>query len=273
MWFSKINATPICLHTSECVNQFRRLHLIQVGSTVPWGCHHLSASNQPISCNHYALVAFQGCSSNPDSGDLARAFAVHLSFFSVWRVLIVITRSLLVYKAREKIFQSTHSDACRDKDSFGVSNTPLTTLQYLKRPSRKGKATHTDIWWWLRGWKLYHVAPDVSRLVPGGCGNVKHTSTDLQNTMCWRQQRPAEDTPLAIDRINTFNIKWSYFNRMNTVPVRAICSVGWNLIEFTVGNRRWDVCYIKYPTVKQANWAKVGGKCFIWQQMTVFLIF
>lgn len=34
------------------------------------------------------------------------------------------------------------------------------------------KATYTDIWWWLRGRKLHHVAPDVSGLVPGGCGNI-----------------------------------------------------------------------------------------------------
>lgn len=71
------------LHTSECVNQFRRLHLIQVGSTIPRSRHHLSASHQPISCDHYTLVALQGCCSDPDGGDLARALAIHLAFFSV----------------------------------------------------------------------------------------------------------------------------------------------------------------------------------------------
>lgn len=71
------------LHTSECVNQFRRLHLIQVGSTIPGSSHHLSASDQPVGCNHYALVALQGCRSDPNSGDLARALAIHLPFFSV----------------------------------------------------------------------------------------------------------------------------------------------------------------------------------------------
>lgn len=45
------------LHTSECVNQFRRLHLIQVCSPIPGSSHHLSASDQPVSCNHYTLVA------------------------------------------------------------------------------------------------------------------------------------------------------------------------------------------------------------------------
>lgn len=30
-------------------------------------------------------------------------------------------------------------------------------------------STYTDIWWWLWGRELHHVAPDVSRLVPGGC--------------------------------------------------------------------------------------------------------
>lgn len=32
------------------------------------------------------------------------------------------------------------------------------------------------------------------------------------------------------------------------IPVRAICSVGWNLMELTVGNRAKmrRICYIKY---------------------------
>jgi len=44
------------------------------------------------------------------------------------------------------------------------------------------EATHTDIWWWLRGRKLHHVAPDVSRLVPGGCGRKKKHAEAHVNT-------------------------------------------------------------------------------------------
>lgn len=41
------------------------------------------------------------------------------------------------------------------------------------------KDTHTDIWWWLGGRKLHHVAPDVSCLVPRGCGNISTRSIQV----------------------------------------------------------------------------------------------
>lgn len=45
--------------------------------------------------------------------------------------------------------------------------------------NNSSSSTHTDIWWWLGSRKLHHIAPDVSRLVPGGCANVKYTSTSM----------------------------------------------------------------------------------------------
>ncbi|TNN63546.1 hypothetical protein EYF80_026198 [Liparis tanakae] len=88
-----------------------------VGSTIPGSGHHLSASHQPIGCDYYTLVALQGCRSNPDSGDLARALCVHLPFLSVRRVLVVITWSLWVGKKEKKgstQVQSKHTGACRN---------------------------------------------------------------------------------------------------------------------------------------------------------------
>lgn len=137
------------------MNQFRCLHLIQVGSTVPGSCHHLTTPHQPISCNHYTLVALQGCRGDPDSGYFTRAFAIHLPFFSVWRVLVVITWSLWGHKQRHTVAQ------------------PMYTHHIPRHASRKQyKATHTDIWWWLGCRKLHHVAPDVWCLIPRSCWNA-----------------------------------------------------------------------------------------------------
>lgn len=137
------------------MNQFRCLHLIQVGSTVPGSCHHLTTPHQPISCNHYTLVALQGCRGDPDSGYFTRAFAIHLPFFSVWRVLVVITWSLWGHKQRHTVAQ------------------PMYTHHIPRHSSRKQyKATHTDIWWWLGCRKLHHVAPDVWCLIPRSCWNA-----------------------------------------------------------------------------------------------------
>lgn len=60
---------------------------------------------------------------------------------------------------------------------LGIEVTQISMiLQHIPAKTLKTeqcKATHTDIWWWLGGRKLHHVAPDVSRLVPGGCGNTR----------------------------------------------------------------------------------------------------
>lgn len=40
--------------------------------------------------------------------------------------------------------------------------------QFCSKPTRRHRATHADIWWRLGARKLHHVAPDVSRPVPGG---------------------------------------------------------------------------------------------------------
>lgn len=66
------------------------------------------------------------------------------------------------------------------------------------------KATHTDIWWWLGGRKLHHVAPDVSRLVPRGCGNI---STHQQTLSTFRsteaKQQQGGDGQIVIKRFQT----------------------------------------------------------------------
>lgn len=95
------------LPTCECVNQFRCLHFIQVGSTIPRSCHHLSASNQPIARNHNALVTFQSCCSNSNIGDFTRSLAIYLAFLSVWWVLVIITWSL---------WKNTHTNAMLQLD-------------------------------------------------------------------------------------------------------------------------------------------------------------
>lgn len=67
------------------------------------------------------------------------------------------------------------------------------------------KATYADIWWWLGGRKLHHIAPDVSRLVPGGFGNISthqqtHSYTGLLTINCWRQQQRGEDGQIVMRR-------------------------------------------------------------------------
>lgn len=66
----------------------------------------------------------------------------------------------------------------------------VTSLKILWNPrisqlkpwdKQQHRATHSDIWWRLGSRKLHHIAPDVSRLVPGGCANVKYTSTNMQH--------------------------------------------------------------------------------------------
>lgn len=97
----------------------------------------------------------------------------------------------------------------------------------------QSRVTHTDIWWWLGGRKLHHVAPDVSRLVPRGWGAHQHTQTDNiqihRKTSCWRPQRQER-----MERIYMFNMATRWATEVKYIPVRAICSVGWNLMELTV---------------------------------------
>lgn len=38
--------------------------------------------------------------------------------------------------------------------------------------------THADVCWGLGKWQLYHVTPDVSRLVPGRCQETDKANTD-----------------------------------------------------------------------------------------------
>lgn len=55
----------------------------------------------------------------------------------------------------------------KSQNSMRFQDIPVETLW-----REQDKATHTDIWWRLGGGKLHHIAPDVSRLVPGGCANL-----------------------------------------------------------------------------------------------------
>lgn len=114
--------TQYWLLTCQRVNQFRRLHLVQVGSTIPGSCDHLAASDQPVSCDHDPLVTLQGRCSDPNGGDLTKPLAVHLPLFSIRRVLVVIARCLRVNDTQDRaIHSSIHSYTCRNKNSFCVN--------------------------------------------------------------------------------------------------------------------------------------------------------
>lgn len=73
-------------------------------------------------------------------------------------------------------------------------NTPPISPWYSNNTSRRQyRATYTDIWWRLGGRKLHHVAPDVSRLVPGGWGDVKYTSMNRQRIILIYRKLSAGD--------------------------------------------------------------------------------
>lgn len=63
-------------------------------------------------------------------------------------------------------------------DELNTRNVGAKPLQDVPAESERRKATYADIWWRLRGRKLHHVAPDVSRLVPGGCGSERDMETN-----------------------------------------------------------------------------------------------
>lgn len=215
MSFAESTVATLWLPTCQWVDQFRRLHIIQVCKTVPGSCDHLPAPDQPVSCNHDPLVTFHGRCRDPDSGDLTKALAIHLPFFSVWRVLVVITGSLQVNKANSVwMYIIRPSEILHDK---------------VHASKEQSMATHTDIWWWLGGGKLHHVAPDVSRLVPWGWSEHHHTK--------FREHKIQIDTELTSGN-NRGGKEWEgLVTRDKLVPVRAICSVGWNLMELTVRKR------------------------------------
>lgn len=159
------------------MNQFRRLHLIQVGSTIPGSCDHLPASDQPVSCNHNPLVTFQGGCCDPNSGHLTKALAIHLPFFSVWRVLVIIAWSLQVNNAEHKAILPNHPYACGNKTYFNVNMcyNSLWNSPWWSDCLRRTEKSYSH--WHLVVAGGQEAAPCSARCEPSGPQRLRCTST------------------------------------------------------------------------------------------------
>lgn len=82
--------------TSEWVHQLWRLHVVQVGGSVPRGRHNLFAPHQPIGGDHHALVAAQSRGRHADRGTVVRTLDIAVGLVLVRKVHVVFAGSLLL---------------------------------------------------------------------------------------------------------------------------------------------------------------------------------
>lgn len=89
--------------TCQGVDEFCRLHVKQIGRSVPGGRHCLLPPNQPVSGYDHSLVALKGRQWQPDGRTVTGHVRVHIRLIFIGALhLIFATYLLLMVRAEEK---------------------------------------------------------------------------------------------------------------------------------------------------------------------------
>lgn len=267
-WTNKINhvnksaaemlAAVIFLYpTCEWVDELWRLHIVQVGGSVPRSRHDLFAPHQPIGSDHHALMAAQSGDRRTDRRTVVRTLDLAVGLVFVWKVHVVFAGCLLHVGMDEgikfkkpqrskQLVKKKNSTSWRlrwcQRQAVESAAGPCTSrceLSGLQRLRRTGKKTNDEIFRaeWVKCWCV-HTSPSCLQLHFNTRGFAALYNSHLNVCKLIYRDNCADFIVTTADAAVNKPVMWPLPPRTLTgsgsLPVRAICSVGWNLMELTV---------------------------------------